>query len=60
MFKSNWFLPAPIWAARPTSDGFILSFSVPFFVAFLMAALAGLNFIVWGFIGLWVALKVVF
>lgn len=56
---SNWTKQAPIWVSRKDADDRIASFEIQLWAMVLIGALAVVNAIVWGVIGLACAVSLV-
>lgn len=50
---------APVYVTNPTAGKFIAHYSMPLWMSLLAMFLAWMNAVVWGVIGLYVAVKVV-
>lgn len=58
MSKNTWFASMPVYVTNKTADGEIAYFSLTVWIALLIFFLICLNLLVWGFIGLYEAVRV--
>lgn len=57
--SKKWTHPLPLWVSRKDADGVIANISVPMWLFMYIWASIIINAMVWGAIGLWVAVRVV-